>query len=84
MSSLLTQLPYLSTELLDMSTAEKRDSADGIIDPEKVEQEFVESYVEEFSPEDEKKLVRKLDLRIMSVASVLYLFACEFFVFCWI
>ena len=50
-----------------------------IVDPEKLENEFVEIVtVDEFSPEDEKRLVKKLDRRIMSIASVLYLFGCEY------
>lgn len=29
------------------------------------------------SPDEERRLVRKIDLRIMPIACVLYLFACE-------
>ena len=50
-----------------------------IVDPEKLENEFVEIViVDEFLPEDEKRLVKKLDRRIMSIASILYLFGCEY------
>ncbi|KIP03888.1 hypothetical protein PHLGIDRAFT_495320 [Phlebiopsis gigantea 11061_1 CR5-6] len=58
-----------------MSTPRKAPSHEGTVDFEKLQQEFVETVdVSEFSPEDEKRLVKKLDRRIMSIASILYLF----------
>ena len=63
-----------------MSIPSNAHSREGTVDSEKLEQEFVETLpVDEFSPEDEKKLVKKLDRRIMSIASILYLFGCESF-----
>lgn len=56
--------------------ADKRDSVDDKLDLEQVENRSVSQSVEEVSPE-ERKLVRKIDLGIMPLASVLYLFACK-------
>ncbi|EKM58060.1 uncharacterized protein PHACADRAFT_252046 [Phanerochaete carnosa HHB-10118-sp] len=54
--------------------ADKRDSVDDKLDAEKVESHSVGGGVEETSPE-ERKLVRKLDSRIMPILCILYLFA---------
>lgn len=56
----------------------KRDSVDDKLDVEKVENRSVrsQSVDGEVSPA-EKRLVRKLDSRIMPLACILYLFACE-------
>ena len=54
-----------------------RDSVDDKVDVEKIEDRSVRSQsIDEPSPQ-EKKLVRKLDSRIMPLACILYLFACE-------
>lgn len=61
-------------DLPDMSISDKRVSED----IEKVERDsVVPSFSEDFSPEDERRLVRRLDRRILTVACILYLFACE-------
>ena len=63
-----------------MSIPSNAPSRQGTVDSEKLEQEFVETLpVDEFSPEDEKRLVKKLDRRIMSISLILYLFGCESF-----
>lgn len=60
----------------DMATATV-ESVEDKLDVEKVENRSVsQSSVDEVSPE-ERKLVRKLDSRIMPLACILYLFACE-------
>lgn len=54
-----------------------RDSVDDKLDVEKIETSSAAgSYAGGVSPE-ERKLVRKLDSRIMPIACILYLFACE-------
>jgi hypothetical protein len=56
--------------------SEKRDSVDKA-DVVQVENRSIRSQsIDEISPE-ERRLVRKLDLRIMPLLSILYLFACE-------
>lgn len=62
-------------DLPDMSITDKRVSED----IEKLERDSVApSFSEDFPPEAEKRLVKKLDRRILSVACILYLFACEY------
>lgn len=67
----------------DNSTAmtDNRDSVDDKLDVEKVESRSVSGSAKETSLEErsleEQRLVRKLDLRIMPLLCIVYLFACE-------
>lgn len=64
----------------DMSITDKRVSED----VEKVERDsVVPSFSENFSLEDERSLVKRLDRRILTVACILYLFACEYSLDLW-
>lgn len=62
-----------------MSDIDKRESGDVKLDVEQLEHSTTPSVVE--ISEDEKRLVKKLDARIMPLACILYLFACESFQF---
>lgn len=73
LAPLLAPTSYESAEMTD---TDKRDSVEDELDVEKLERASTQSVVREVSVE-EKKLVRKLDIRIMSIASALYLCACE-------
>ena len=55
----------------------QRDSGDFKLDVEKVENRSVRSESVHEVSAAEKRLVRKLDSRIMPLACILYLFACE-------
>lgn len=78
----MTQRPsYEVSELeplLDYPEAmtDNHDHVDDKLDVEKVESHSVSGSVEETLLE-ERKLVRKLDLRIMPLLCIVYLFACE-------
>ena len=78
LAPLLASSSYESAEMAD---ADKRDSVEDKLDVEKLERVSTQSVGGrsvggEISAE-EKKLVRKLDLRIMTIASALYLCACK-------
>lgn len=59
-----------------MSFEEKQTVA---IDEEVAGGEVVASKRPTYTPEDERRLVRKLDMRIMPMACIMYLFACAYF-----
>ena len=61
------------------SYADEKGSADPAV--EQVEQSPPSATEFEATPE-EKRLVRKLDMRIMPIACIMYLFACEYRAFC--
>ena len=58
-----------------MSATEKNPGSSDILEASSVE--VLASEGRPYGPDDERKLVRRLDMRIMPVVCVLYLFACK-------
>jgi hypothetical protein len=58
--------------------SEKHASEDGKLEDDRVESASFASFV--IDPEEERRLVRKLDNRILPITCLLYLFACELFI----
>lgn len=72
LAPLLDPSSYDSAEMSDKGN---HDFVESMVDGEKLENSAAPSFVE--VSQEEKRLVRKLDSRIMPIACILYLFACE-------
>ena len=73
-------LPLLRPNPLTMSLDKHANSIDGKADVEQIEERFSIEETQEYvvDPAEERRLLRKIDMRVMPIVCIVYLFACAY------